>query len=77
MKMIYLEKFINNFYLDIEWMRLNAEKERICHYRDIARKSAIKYYKILKIIMERNLIHVMVSKTSPDKSSTNNKTTEK
>lgn len=48
-------------------MRLNAEKERICHYRDIARKSAIKYYKVLKEIMKYNLIHVMGSKTSPDK----------
>lgn len=72
-----LGKIHKNFYLDIEWMRLNAEKERICHYRDIARKSAIKYYKILKKIIERNLIHVMVSKASPDKASANNKNTEK
>lgn len=49
-------------------MRLNAEKERICHYRDIARKSAIMYYKILKEIMKYNLIHVIASKNSPEKS---------
>jgi glucan-binding YG repeat protein len=62
-----LGKRHRNYYLDIEWMRLNAEKERICHYRDIARKSAIKYYKVLKEIIRLNLIHVMGSKTSPDK----------
>jgi len=56
-----------NFYLDIECMRLNAEKERICHYRDVARKSAIRYYKVLKEIIKLNLIHVMGSKSSPEK----------
>ena len=48
-------------------MRLNAEKERICHYREIARRSAIKYYKVLKEIIKYNLIHVMGSKTTPEK----------
>ena len=57
-----LGKMHKNYYLDIECMRLNAEKERICHYRDIARKSAIMYYKILKEIMRYNLIHAIASK---------------
>lgn len=66
-----LGKIHKNFYLDIECMRLNAEKERICHYREVARKSAISYYKALKKIMEKNLIHVMVSKGSPEKAPAN------
>lgn len=62
-----LGKVHKNYYLDIECMRLNAEKERICHYREIARKSAVKYYKVLKEIMRQNLIHIMGSKASPEK----------
>lgn len=44
-----------NFYYDIESMRLNAEKERIYHFKDIASRSAIIYYKILKQIIDKNI----------------------
>jgi hypothetical protein len=37
---------------DIEWMRINAEKERISHYRNIASESAVFYYKVLKLFTE-------------------------
>lgn len=54
-------------------MRLNAEKERICHYREVARKSAVKYYKVLKSIVKNNLIHVVGSKASPEKAHVDSK----
>lgn len=50
-------------------MRLNAEKERICHYREIAIKSAFKYYRLLEDIMEHNVMRMVGSMSSPDKQS--------
>ena len=41
-----------NIHEDIEWMRINAERERIALYRDIAKESANLYYKTLKRITE-------------------------
>jgi hypothetical protein len=41
-----------NLYDDIEWMRINAEKQRIQQYREIAKESAYIYYKILKRFVE-------------------------
>ena len=37
---------------DIEWMRINAERQRIQQYRDIAKDCAYLYYKILKRFVE-------------------------
>ena len=44
-----------NFHLDLECMRLNAEKERISHYKELAISGAIQYYKVLRRILEEGL----------------------
>ena len=49
-----IESKKSNVHDDIEWMRINAERERISHYRDIAKDSAYLYYKILKRITEES-----------------------
>ncbi len=46
-----------NVHDDIEWMRINAEKERISQYRRIAQESASFYYKVLKRFTEENLLY--------------------
>ena len=51
-----------NFHIDLECMRLNAEKDRIQHYKDLAVSSAIQYYKVLRRILEeaieqKSIIH--------------------
>ena len=46
-----------NLYDDIEWMRINAEKERIQQYRRIAKDCAYLYYKILKRFVEENSLY--------------------
>lgn len=43
-----------NVHDDIEWMRINAERQRISQYREIAKESAVFYYKILKKFTEEN-----------------------
>ena len=43
-----------NVHDDIEWMRINAERERIQKYREIAKDSAVFYYKVLKKFTEEN-----------------------
>ncbi len=47
-----IESKKNNWNDDIEWMRINAERERIQHYRSIAKDSTYFYYKVLKRITE-------------------------
>lgn len=42
----------NNLITDLEYMRINAERERIKKYQDITKGSAHTYYKILKNITE-------------------------
>ena len=41
-----------NVHDDLEWMRINAERERISWYKQIAKDSAILYYKVLKRFAE-------------------------
>lgn len=36
----------------MEWMRINAERDRVNKYRQVAKQSAILYYKILKRFSE-------------------------
>jgi hypothetical protein len=49
-----LEDKRGNVYDDIEWMRINAERERISQYREVAKESAIFYYKVLKRFSDEN-----------------------
>eukprot|EP00347_Sterkiella_histriomuscorum_P011953 403370464 len=44
----------SNVHDDIEWMRINAERQRIQQYRKIAKESAVFYYKVLKKFTEEN-----------------------
>ena len=46
---------VNNFYYDIETMRINAEKDRIDKYRAVAQSLARKYYIIWKKLSMANL----------------------
>lgn len=49
-----MEQKNGNVQDDIEWMRINAERERIQKYREIAKDSAVFYYKVLKKFTEEN-----------------------
>ena len=42
----------NNLLTDVEYMRINAERERIKKYQEITKGSAYTYYKILKDLTE-------------------------
>lgn len=42
----------NNLLTDLEYMRINAERERIKKYQDITKGSAFTYYNILKRLTE-------------------------
>jgi len=42
----------------LDWMRINAERERIKHYREIAQESAQLYYRVLKRITESDDPHL-------------------
>lgn len=42
----------NNLITDMEYMRINAERERIKKYQDITKGSAFIYYNILKKLTE-------------------------
>ena len=53
-KHLNIENKNGNVHDDLEWMRINAERERIAKYRDIARESAMFYYRILKVFTEEN-----------------------
>ena len=48
MKKKHFDTASNNLLTDIEYMRINAERERIRKYQTITKDSAYKYYKILK-----------------------------
>ena len=48
MKKKHFDTASNNLLTDIEYMRINAERERIKKYQAITKESAYKYYKILK-----------------------------
>lgn len=48
MKKKHFDTSSNNLYTDMEYMRINAERERIKKYQDITKNSAYTYYKILK-----------------------------
>lgn len=43
-----------NVHDNIEWMRINAERQRISQYREVAKESATLYYKVLKRFTEEN-----------------------
>jgi hypothetical protein len=45
-------KCSTRFQEEVEWVRLNAEKERIQKYKSIAQQSAITYYKIVQKFIE-------------------------
>ena len=45
----------NNLLTDVEYMRINAERDRIKKYQDIAKGSAYTYYKILKRLSEESV----------------------
>ena len=45
----------NNLLTDLEYMRINAERERIQRYQDITKGSAYVYYKILKRLTEESV----------------------
>ena len=48
MKKKHFDTSSNNLLTDIEYMRINAERERIKKYQEITKGSAYTYYKILK-----------------------------
>lgn len=48
MKKKHFDTSSNNLLTDIEYMRINAERERIKKYQTITKSSAYTYYKILK-----------------------------
>lgn len=52
MKKKHFDTSSNNLITDIEYMRINAERERINKYQEITKTSAYTYYKILKRISE-------------------------
>jgi hypothetical protein len=54
MKKKHFDTQSNNLLTDLEYMRINAERERIKKYQDITKGSAYKYCKILNRIHEDN-----------------------
>lgn len=54
MKKKHFDTQSNNLLTDLEYMRINAERERIKKYQDITKGSAYKYCKILNRITEDN-----------------------
>ena len=52
MKEKHFDTSSNNLLTDIEYMRINAERERIKKYQEITKTSAYTYYKILKRLTE-------------------------
>lgn len=47
----------NSLRTDLEFMRINAEKERIQKYQNITKGSAYSYYKIVKRFTDRAAEH--------------------
>ena len=54
MKKKHFDTQSNNLLTDLEYMRINAERERIKKYQEITKGSAYKYCKILNRITEDN-----------------------
>jgi len=54
MKKKHFDTQSNNLLTDLEYMRINAERERIKKYQDITKGSAYKYCKILNRITDDN-----------------------
>lgn len=54
MKKKHFETASKNVRTDVEFMRINAERERIQKYQDITKGSAYVYYKILKRVTEES-----------------------
>lgn len=52
MKKKHFDTTSNNQRTDVEYMRINAERERIKKYQEITKGSAYTYYKILKDLTE-------------------------
>lgn len=52
MKNKHFDTTSNNLLTDVEYMRINAERERIKKYQEITKESAYTYYKILKDLTE-------------------------
>ena len=52
MKKKHFDTTSNNQMTDVEYMRINAERERIKKYQEITKGSAYTYYKILKDLTE-------------------------
>lgn len=52
MKKKHFDTTSNNLLTDVEYMRINAERERIKKYQEITKGSAYTYYKILKDLTE-------------------------
>lgn len=61
MKKKHFDTSSNNLLTDVEYMRINAERERIKKYQEITKGSAYTYYKILKRLSDD---HAKVSKES-------------
>ena len=60
----------NSLLTDLEYMRINAERERIKKYQDITKGSAYIYYKILKRLSEQK------NKFKEENSNKNRETTD-
>jgi hypothetical protein len=54
MKKKHFDTASNNLLTDLEYMRINAERERIKKYQEITKTSAYLYYRILKKMHEYN-----------------------
>jgi hypothetical protein len=54
MKKKHFETANKNVRTDVEFMRINAERERIQKYQEITKGSAYVYYKILKRVTEES-----------------------
>lgn len=61
MKKKHFDTSSNNLLTDVEYMRINAERERIKKYQEITKGSAYTYYKILKRLSDD---HAKVAKES-------------
>lgn len=52
MKKKHFDTSSNNLNTDLEFMRINAERDRIKKYQEITKESANMYYKIIKRLSE-------------------------
>jgi hypothetical protein len=56
---------VNLYYSLLDSLRANAEMDRIIMYKNVARKSAIAYYKILKRMSGEGLTMPLIEKKNP------------